>query len=151
MKYSEISNENFRKSVVQYIDECWAGHRESALSTLRRITNYLFVLNSGGLIASLTYVAATTCTKGMSISIWLFSIGVLSISLHAALDYYLCEHFFRSFREDINQFYKDELDWEVMTDRNSQRGNSDWYLHVLGWLSGILFFAGLFNGICQVS
>lgn len=148
MKYSEISNENFRKSVVQYIDECWAGHRESTLSTLQRITNYLFVLNSGGLIASLTYVAAKTCTKGMTISIWLFSIGVLFISLHAAIDYYQCEHLFKSFREDIDQFYKDELDWEGI---NSQSEKSDWYLHVFGWLSGILFFAGLFNGIYQVS
>jgi hypothetical protein len=151
MKYNEIKEEVNRNTKIQYIKECWTGYRESEQSTLSRITNYLFVLNSGALLASLAYVAAKPNTTGVNISIWLFSVGILLISLHATIDYYLCGRFFSLFRKDVDLFYKSEIDWEVLVDRNSQRGKNDWYLHLLGWLSGILFFAGLFNGVCHIS
>ncbi|MDI6789808.1 MAG: hypothetical protein QME44_03860 [Thermodesulfobacteriota bacterium] len=151
MKYNEIKEEVNRNAKIQYIKECWTGHREFEQATLSRITNYLFVLNSGALLASLAYVAAKPNTTGVNISIWLFSVGILLISLHATIDYYLCGRFFSLFRKDVDLFYKSEIDWEVLVDRNSQRGKNDWYLHLLGWLSGILFFAGLFNGICHIS
>lgn len=151
MKFNEIKNEVDRNGKNQYIRDCWTGHREGKLSTLSRITNYLFVLNSGALLASLAYVATKTNTTGVNTSIWLFSVGTLLISLHAVIDYYLCERFFKSFREDVNLFYKSALDWEVLVDRNSQQSKNDWVLHVLGWLSGFLFFGGLFNGIYFIS
>ena len=151
MKFNEIKDEVNRNAKIQYIKECWTGHRESELSTLSRITNYLFVLNSGALLASLAYVATKANTTGVNISIWLFSVGTLLISLHAVIDYYLCGRFFSLFTNDVDLFYKSEIDWEVLVDRNSQRGKNDWFLHLLGCLSGILFFSGRFNGICFIS
>ncbi len=151
MKYSEIKDENIRRANIQYINECWTGHRDSRLSSLNRITNYLFVLNSGALLASLAYVATKSCTTGMINSIWMFSIGTFFISFHAAIDYYACQQFFNSYRIDVNLFYKNEIDWEVLVGKNNQRGKSDWYMHVLCWFSGVLFLIGLFNGIYNIS
>jgi len=154
MKFNEIKDEAFQNATGQYIKDCWTGHREGRLSTLSRITNYLFVLNSGALLASLAYVATKGNTTYINLSIWLFSIGTGIITLRAALDYYQCEHFFSSFQKDVDKFYKNEMDWEDLLKQNNQRGQRgkmDWTLHILGWLSAILFFGGLFNGIYFIS
>lgn len=149
-KLNEILDEAERKSKLNFVNECWVGWREARQSTLSRITNYLFLLNTGALFASLAYVTSQKTATGILLSISLFSIGVLLIILHATLEYYMCQKYFSDYRKDVESLYDNKLDWEVFVDRNKQRVNFEWVLHLFGWGSGVSFFVGLLNGILQV-
>jgi len=149
-KFNEITNESERRSKQNYVKESWTSWRETRLQTLTRITNYLFVLNTGALIASLTYVATKPTTSDIQLSIWLFSLGTLFSVLHATLDYYITENCFSAYQKDVEQLYSNQIDWEVFVDRNEKRATFDWLLHLLGWLGGLVFFAGLILGIQQI-
>ncbi len=135
---------------LRYINEGWQAWREGRLQTLTRITNYLFVLNTGALLTALTYVATKEASQGILISIWLFAFGVFCSAAHATLDYYLTEISFSAYRKDVSSLYDYKLDWEVFVDRNEHRPPFDWLLHVIGWLSAATFFGGLVYGLQQI-
>jgi uncharacterized membrane protein len=139
-KFNEIKDPSERSSKINYISE-----------TLTRITNYLFVLNTGALLATLTYVASKSTNTHIQYSIWLFSAGIFFSVTHATLDYYLTEASFNSYKKDVEELYENKLDWEVLIDRNERRPILDWLLHLLGWLGGMVFFIGLIVGICHIN
>lgn len=135
---------------IRYVNEGWSAWREARLQTLNRITNYLFVLNTGALLATLTYVATKGANEGILNSIWLFAFGIFCSALHATLDYYLTESSFSAYRKDVTSLYEHSLDWEVFVDRNEHRPPLDWLLHIVGWLGGSAFFIGLVYGLPQI-
>ena len=130
-KFNEITDPADRAAKINFVNELWANWREVRTQTLKRITNYLFVLNTGALLASLTYVAAKHANSYIHTSIWLFAGGTFLIVLHATLDYYVTENWFATYRSEKPVPY-------------------DRVLHTLGWFSGILFFAGLVLGVSQI-
>lgn len=149
-KLNEVKDPSEFPSKLQYINEVWHGWRQARLQSLSRITNYLFVLNTGALLASLTYVAAKPANDGIQTSIWLFAVGIFCSAAHATLDYYLTEHSFTAFRKDVKGLYEYKVDWEVLVDRNEKRPPLDWLLHTLGWIGGAAFFFGLVLGLLQI-
>lgn len=149
-KLNQFKDQAEIEQKIQYVDEIWSAWRETRLQTLSRITNYLFILNTGALLAALTYVASKSANNGIHTSIWLFSVGIFCSVAHATLDYYLTENSFTSYRKDVKDFYESNLDWEVFVERNEDRPPLDWLLHIFGWSGGIVFFAGLIIGICQI-
>lgn len=149
-RFNEITDPSERASKINYVNELWANWREARLQTLKRITNYLFVLNTGALLASLTYVATKQANSYIHFSIWLFSAGTFLVVLHATLDYYATENGFTSCRKNVEELFGNKIDWAVFVDRSEKHGTYDWLLHTLGWLSGLLFFVGLVVGVLQV-
>ena|SRR5664279_473819 len=135
-----------------YVDSMWREFSDWRSSTLQRVLNYMFVLNSGALLACLTLVAAKDgALRFVRFPIWCFAAGTILVVIHAASDFYACERLFGKFRAEVSQFFKNEIDWEVLVDRNSQRMRSDWPWHVLGWISGIAFVSGLIVGLSVFS
>ncbi len=149
-KLNEIKDQALLESKIRYVNEVWSSWRAARLQSLNRINNYLFVINTGALLAALTYVATKGANDGVLISIWLFAFGTFCSVLHATLDYYLTETSFSSYRKDVASLYEHKLDWEVMVDRNEHRPPVDWLLHLVGWLGGLAFFIGLVYGLRQI-
>lgn len=149
-KLNEIKEMAQLEQKIRYVNEGWSAWRETRLQTLNRATNYLFVLNTGALLAALTYVATKGANDGILNSIWLFAFGIFCSVLHATLDYYLTETSFSAYRKDVTSLYEYKLDWEVFVDRNEHRPPLDWLLHVVGWLGGLAFFIGLVCGLQQI-
>jgi hypothetical protein len=90
-KFNEFTDVSERGSKINYVDELWTSWSDARLQTLTRITNYLFVLNTGALLASLAYVASKQTNSDIELSIWLFSVGILCSVFHATFDYYFTE------------------------------------------------------------
>jgi hypothetical protein len=149
-KLNEITDESERKSKLDFVDECWANWREGRQSTLSRITNYLFTLNAGALLAALAYVAAKPSNADIQLSIWLFSAGTLCSVMHAAFDYYMCEGYFSAYRKDVKRLYDNQIDWDDFVERNESRNKYDWLLHIISWGGAILFFVALVIGVLQI-
>lgn len=149
-KLTEIKDSSELSSKIKYVNQVWASWREARLQTLQRITNYLFVLNSGALLAALTYVAAKPANPSIQISIWMFSGGIFFSVAHATLDYYVSESEFSKYKKNVESLYDNKLDWKVFVDRNDQTPPYDRLLHTLGWLGGIVFFIGMVGGVLQI-
>lgn len=151
MKFKEFTDPNERSAKANYVSSRWRDHQGIVNSALATIVNYLFVLNSGALAAALAaalaYLATKTAPINLYAPVWCFSLGLVFITVRAALDYYISVAHFGGFRKDIDLFYKNELDWAVILDRDNRRGNWDWLLHLLGWSSGIVFFVGMWIGV----
>jgi hypothetical protein len=146
MKFSEL-NSTQRETQIQSIGQDWELNASWRKESLDTITKYLFTLNSGGLLASLAYLAAKKEVDGVNILIGLFFLGTLFVVLRAAIDYYASEKRLASLRDDINDLYFDNIEVEKYTSNVRQRANSnDCLLHVFGWLSGILFFTSIAIG-----
>lgn len=149
-KLAEIKDASELNSKIKYVNQVWASWREARSQTLHRITNYLFVLNSGALLAALTYVAAKPANPSIHISIWIFSAGIFFSAAHATLDYYVSESEFSKYKKNVESLYDNKLDWEVFADRCEQTPPYDRLLHTLGWLGGIVFFIGMISGVLQI-
>ncbi len=134
----------------KYINEVWSNWNEARLQTLHRITNYLFILNTGALIAALTYIATKGVNDQILYSIWGFFLGITCSVIHATLDYYFTEKSFVDYRKDVYDLYALKLDWEELLSRNDHRPRFDWLLHLFGWIGGIAFFVSLTIGLQQI-
>ena len=149
-KLHEMTDPNERVTKIGYVNELWAFWREGRAQTLTRITGYLFILNTGAFLGTLTYVASKSPNFPIQCSIWLFGAGTLFSLLHATLDYYATESAFSSYRKDVSEFYDNKIDWAVLVDRNEKRPGFDWLLHILGWAGAIVFVVGMAIGIPQL-
>jgi hypothetical protein len=159
-EYSPAQDELWR-SRNEYISTRWKGIFELLSWTLNRILNYLFALNTGGLVASLTYIATKPRTNLTTAAIIFFALGVLFILLHAAWYYYYALNLFNAYKTDVTQYYESNLDWknlnkrdedwknlnkrdEERSEKDSQRG------FYLGWGAGLAFVFGLYCGIAAL-
>jgi hypothetical protein len=149
-KLNEISDPNERASKLNYIKELWAFWRQARLQTLTRITNYLFILNTGALLGSLTYVASKLPNASIQCAIWVFAAGILCSLVHATLDYYITESGFSAYKKEVGEFYENKIDWTVLVEKTEIQSKFEWLLHTVGWAGGILFIVGLFIGIPQI-
>lgn len=149
-KLNEISDPNDRASKLNYVKELWGFWREVRAQALTRITNYLFILNTGALLGSLTYVASKPHNSSIQCAIWLFAAGILCSLVHAALDYYATESSFSSYKKEVREFYENKIDWAILVEKSQTQPRFDWVLHLFGWAGGILFIVGLYIGITQI-
>ena len=132
-KLNEITDPFIHESKINYVTEVWVGWREARLQTLNRITNYLFVLNTGALLAALTYVATKSANQDIQTSIWLFSAGIFCSTAHATLDYYLTEISFAGYKQDVDALYGNKLEWEVFVERNKIAHHlTGYYIRLVG-------------------
>ena len=150
-KLNEIADTAEYNSKIQYVNKLWTFWSEARLQTLNRVTNYLFVLNAGALLASLTYVATKPINPSIKCSIWCFSVGIFCSVAHATIDYYVLESRFSNYRKDTDELYANKIHWEVFIDRSSKSTPFDYLLHMLGWVGGIVFFIGLVIGTLQIT
>jgi hypothetical protein len=146
MKFSQQTPEN-RELSQNYINARWRGLQAAIGTSLSRVIGYLFALNSGSIVACVTYVATKGSNATIKLSLWIFIIGVISVLLRATWDYYSCESIFREFRNDVSLYHADKLDWVSLRDIDKRRVPRDWIGHSLGWFSGICFVVGIVIGV----
>ncbi len=148
MKYSEIKESNDLQAKLNDIDRRWSSLAEFAWEHETTVIQHLFILNGGGLAASLTYIA----TKGtnlpccVAIALWSFGAGLLLHLLRSTIAYYRAEGLFRKYKFDLTQFYADKIEWEEFLSRDDTRSGPSCVLHSLAWASAISFIAGLIIG-----
>lgn len=149
-KFNEITDPADHAAKINYVNELWGNWREARTQTLKRLTHYLFVLNTGALLASLTYVAAKQANSYIHASIRMFAGGTFLMVLHATLDYYVTETHFTAYQKNVRELFKNKMERAVFVDHNEKPLPYSRLPHALGWLSGILFFAGLVLRVSQI-
>src|ERR1700736_3662735 len=112
MKFRDMPHGNLLLMEKGYIHERWAGMQGSVRSSFKRVVEYIFVLNTGGVVATAAYMATKPASVSeMKAPMWCFITGVISITLHAAWDYYRCETLFKKYRSNVQEFIANKIDW----------------------------------------
>jgi hypothetical protein len=143
MKIHEITDPDYKRkleSVLEAFDkELYLIHNRS----LSRVLNYIFVLNSGSLIGSLTYISSNNADKSIVIPILSFALGTIAILLHSTIDYYKSLNLHKDVMKSLAGFYQGQCDHSEVFSHSTK----DRLLHALGWIAGSLFVFGLITGI----
>lgn len=135
----------------KYIEDLWELYRLSRVQALGRISSYIFILNSGALLASLTYISTKHSNCLINLAISLFALGVITCIAHATIDYYYCERLYFKFKKNVGLFLNSKMEWEDLTGDARQNSRAiDFVLHGLGWTGGIVFIIGLLIGLTQI-
>ena len=149
--FNQIEDKNLKNSLISHIEEQGARWDKIRSKTLDRINNYLFSLNAGALLASLTYVATKANSADIMLSICFFAIGIFFCLLHASIDYYSVELSITKYKQNVHSFYKNEIKWNDYLNKSLFYNKKlDLALHIIGWISGGSFVIALINGIAQL-
>jgi hypothetical protein len=151
MKYSEINKDPVQsRATLDQIDRRWRGLSDALWDSEKDAITTLFGLNTGGLAAALAYLAAKGAGPFILPSIVVFASGVVILLIRTAWAYYRLNWIFRKYREETKEFFRDEVDWEVLIDRDSQRSWRSIVLEASSWASALCFVAALILGIYAI-
>jgi len=148
MKYSE-TNEEMRQHRMKYIDERWGQLSNMAQEASQRAVNLLFLINSGGAVAMLSFMGASEKIRTLAGPKYSLGIFVLGIILTAILNAYILhrlEWIFTNWRKDVRGYYEDQINWQDLNKADDERSWSNNIEYVLGYAAFACFIVGAIFG-----
>lgn len=141
-----------QKNIIKEINDYWEIRVQWRQESLDVITKQLFVLNSGGLLSSLTYFVSKKSENDVKIIISIFFIGLLCNILRGGIDYYASEVNLYYLGKKVTSFYNNRIDNKALNNALHIKSFMwvDILLHILGWLSALLFISGCILSIGKV-
>ena len=146
MKFSDTKDPELHKARIEYVNRRWRDLYERQLDVGDRMIKYLIFINSGGAVASLSLIGAMKTLDPIPGTRWmltLFLLGIVVTGLLMAISGYRLDRIFRSWRDDTDSYYKNELDWEDVLKQVRDRTRYFWVADVLGWTAFLCFISGL--------
>ena len=148
---NEFSDLNQKNAIVNHINQRWGQLCGLETKWSDDALNKLFLTNSGGAVAVLSFIGALGVDKincWVKISLAFFTFGLLLVILNSALLYHLMDRLFTSYRADANAFLSNNLDWEILNQNDNTRSLTPIYLIIIGWASFIFLILGvIFGGV----
>jgi hypothetical protein len=114
-----------------------------------RALKYLMLTNSGGAIATLSFLGASPAAinmLGAKVSLTLFVLGVFLVGVSTAKTFHHMSGLFKSWREDVDHYYSDKITWEHLRDRDKTRAGSGFWDYAIPYMSFACFLAGSISG-----
>lgn len=109
-----------------------------------RAFKYLFLTNSGGAIATLSFVGAQRdySAMGMKIALFLFVLGIVLAGVSTAKTFHHMSDLLKKYKSGVNDFYNDKISWSALLDADKQRAVPDQFDYVIPYSSFLCFVAG---------
>ena len=84
---------------------------------------YLMLTNSGGAIATLSFIGSSGgfYSNYTKYALFLFILGVFLVGIATAYNPHRMTHLFDSYREDANKYFSDEIEWKQLCDNDESR------------------------------
>jgi uncharacterized integral membrane protein len=150
MKHSEATAE-VRAQRADYVKGRWEQLADLQKMWIERVIRYLFIINSGGAVAMLTFMSSHTA---IAESPWalsmllLFVIGVILVGVLQIFNMHFINRLYALWREEVEKFYGDDLNWEVLISADADRSGEPAIVYVLGYISfGCFITAAVIGGL----
>jgi hypothetical protein len=135
-----------------FVDIRWNQLNALSKESAERAINFLMLTNSGGAIATLSFLGAVESIRQQwapKVALFLFILGVILLGVHSALWLHHVVNLDQCWRRDATRFLKDELDWDTLTSDDEARAKSRTLpLYIVGYLSFACFILGAVIGLC---
>ena len=132
-----------------HINQRWVQLYELEKEWGERALKYLLLTNSGGAIATLSFLGASPETinlLGAKIALFLFVFGVFLVGISTAKTYHHMSNLFAAWRIDVNNYYSDKVTWEHLQEEDKKRATESFWDYAFPYISFGCFIAGSISG-----
>jgi len=142
-----------RESLNTYVNQRWRQLYELEKEWGERALKYLMLTNSGGAIATLSFLGASSQTinlLGAKISLFLFVLGVFLVGVSTAKIFHNMSHLFKLWKEDVENYQSDEITWEQLQEQDKNRVVNSFLDFAIPYASFGCFIGGSISGALSV-
>lgn len=142
--FTKISPE-LRKARIDYINQRWGQLYSLEKDTGEDALKMLFLTNAGGAVANLSFIGAIgknqihVCAK---ISLACFILGLIFVGISKAKQFHHMSRLFKRWKEEVGQYFKDELTWEEVDGRDDARAKEDFLDYFFPYAAFACFLIG---------
>ena len=129
MKFSETET-SIRNQQLSHINQRWGQLYELEKESGEKILKYLLLINSGGAIATLSFLGAlkfTASILGVKIALLFFVVGILFVGVSGAKQYHHMSKLFQSWKHDVRLYLNDELNFNTLTKNDEKIAVQDFW------------------------
>ncbi len=147
-KFSEL-DASIRNNFVSHIDQRWRQLYELKKEWGEKALKYLFLTNSGGTIAILSFLSATDKSENLGalkVSLFSFALGVFLVGVSTAMIYHNMSWLQKHYSEGVKQFFNDKITWEYLREEDERRSKKKSWNYVAPYASFICFSIGIIAG-----
>ena len=148
VNHSQLQPEH-RKQQVDYINQRWSQLYDLEKEWSDRAVNFLFLTNSGGAIAMLSFIGAAG-GKVHQLVVWglcIMLVGLIFVGLLIAVVYHQMSGLFEIWRKDVREFFGDRISLEKLYEDDNSRARNSLLNLIFGYGSFICFIVGIVLGV----
>lgn len=138
-----------RQILNAHINQRWTQLYELEKEWGERALKYLLLTNSGGAIATLSFLGALPASinkLGAIISLFLFVFGVFLVGVSTAKTFHHMSRLFKAWKSDVDHYYSDKVTWEYLHAEDEKRAVEDIWDYAVPYISFACFIAGSVSG-----
>lgn len=133
----------------QYINERWSQLMILQSKYADEIIKYLFLVNSGGAIAVLSYLGTGSNmldTFYAKMSLLSFALGIVFVGIVRAFLIHRSYNYLNAWQRDVQKYHKQEISWQELIALDDNRTKNSYWEFVFGYLSALCFIIGIVLG-----
>lgn len=138
-----------QKFLTERINQRWGQLHALEKDWGEKALKYLMLTNSGGAIATLSFLGAFPEAIGLSgakIALALFVTGVTVVGIGIAKTYHHMSNLFKRWRADVENYYSDKITWEHLHAEDEKRAVTDFWDYLLPYAAFGCFIGGCIAG-----
>ncbi|MDE2232022.1 MAG: hypothetical protein KGJ95_08180 [Candidatus Omnitrophica bacterium] len=133
---------------LDYINQRWAQLYNLTKEWSNTCIHYLFLANSGGAIAMLSFMGARGHVHVLVVwGLVVMLFGLVLVGILMATTYHRMFNLFSAWRKDVKEFFLNRISWEKLVQDDEDRAKVDIIDYFLGYGSFLSFIIGITLGI----
>ena len=136
---------DLRHIIDGHINQRWGQLYELEKEWGDRALKYLLMTNSGGAIATLSFLGASQVAiqmTGAKVALFLFILGVVLVGAGTAKQFHHMSSLFKGWKSEVSNYYADKITWEHLREQDEKRAVADFWDYFLPYSSLACFVGG---------
>lgn len=127
-----------------HINRRWGQLYELEKEWGERALKYLFLTNSGGAIATLSFLGAAKELTGVGtkVALFLFVLGLVFAGISTAKTFHHMSGLLKQYKQGVDDFYTDKITWVALAEADKKRAVATWLDYAIPYLSFFCFIVG---------
>lgn len=138
-----------RQILASQINQRWGQLYELEKDWGEKALKYLLLTNSGGAIATLSFLGASPTALGIvgaKIALSLFLVGLVLVGAAIAKTFHHMSNLLRQWKSDVESYYSDKIAWQHLQDEDRKRSVTDVWDYILPYGAFFCFIGGCIVG-----
>lgn len=141
--YSQL-DQAIKEVLNAHINQRWGQLYELEKEWGERVLKYLFLTNSGGAIATLSFLGAARelTGAGTKVALFLYVLGLVFAGIATAKTFHHMSGLLKKYKQSVEDFYADKITWVALAEGDKERAVASWLDYTVPYLSFFCFIAG---------
>ena len=138
-----------RQNRINSINVRWGQLYELEKEWGERALRYLMLTNSGGAIATLSFLGASSeaiNATGAKVALFLFVFGVFLVGVSTARTFHHMSGLFKAWKKDVDHYFSDKITWDHLQKQDEARTVDDFWDYAIPYISFGCFIGGTISG-----